>query len=52
MGPVSSLLDGLLSAFGPFLIPVVLFVGGVAFYILLWWFGKASLDPDSDSDSK
>jgi hypothetical protein len=38
-------LDGLVSTFGPFLIPVVLFVGGVVVYAVLWYVGRTELDP-------
>jgi len=36
MGPVGTAVE----TFGPFLIPAVLFVLGVAFYALLWWLGR------------
>jgi hypothetical protein len=31
--------ETLTAALGPFLIPIVLFVVGGVFYIVLWWFG-------------
>lgn len=34
----ASVAADLLSRFGPFVVPVVLFVGGVVAYALLWWF--------------
>jgi hypothetical protein len=39
MAPLPSVVD----AFGPFLIPVVVFVGGILFYVLLWWIGRTDL---------
>jgi hypothetical protein len=34
------LVDAVLEMFGPFLIPVVVFAVGVAFYVFLWFVGE------------
>lgn len=33
--------DWLVSTFGPFLVPAVLFLAGVLFYVALWLFQRA-----------
>jgi len=35
-----ALYEVLFSAFGPFLIPVVLFAFGGTVYVVLWWLGR------------
>jgi len=38
--------EALTATFGPFLIPVVLFVFGGLVYVALWWLGRAGVGGD------
>lgn len=42
--PAVSLLDRLVGTVGPFLLPILIFVVGVAFYLLLYYLGKTDLE--------
>ncbi len=39
--------EALTATFGPFLIPVVLFVFGGVVYVTLWWLGKAGVGDET-----
>lgn len=44
--PGMAIHETLAATFGPFLIPVVLFVFGGVVYVALWWLGEVALDGD------